>query len=85
MDPTTMAAAGKALIEQGLPGIVIVMLLFACGVLWKAYSNANEARIRAEDEVRDKYVNLLEKTMAALNDNNTILQIVKDRMGSRRS
>jgi hypothetical protein len=83
MDPSVVTDAGKALVAQGLPGIVIVMLLFALGVLWKAYSNANEARIKAEDEVRDKYVGLLEKVMGALNDNNTILQIVKDRMGTR--
>ncbi len=85
MDPAATAAASETLIKQGSLGILALLLIVACGVLWKAYSNANAARIKAEDENRDKYISLLEKVMSALNDNNTILHIVKDRMGNRRS
>lgn len=83
MDPSVATSAASKLLDQGVIGVVCVLLLVGLGVMWKAYSSANEARIKAEDEVRDKYVGLLEKVMAALNDNNTILQIVKDRMGNR--
>jgi hypothetical protein len=85
MDPSVVTSASESLIKQGILGTVVVLLLIACAVLWKAYAAANEARIKSEDENRDKYTALLERVMDALNDNNTILHIVRDRMGNRKS
>lgn len=83
MDPTTVAAAGTKFIESGLLGALVVVLMAVSGCLWKAYANANEARIREGDAASDKYITLLEKVMAGMNDTNTILQVIKDRMGRK--
>lgn len=84
MDPSTVGAAGTKFLESGVLGAVIVVLLATSAALWRAYANANEARIKEGDEAAGRYVTLLEKVMASMNDTNVILQIVKDRLGERK-
>lgn len=83
MDPTIVAAAGSKFLESGVLGALVVVLLAVSGGLWRAYANANEARIKEGDEAADRYVELLGKVMAGMNDTNTILQVIKDRMGRK--
>jgi predicted negative regulator of RcsB-dependent stress response len=83
MDPSIATSATAELLKQGLLGVALVILIVVCAALAKAYHGANEARIKEGQEASAKYQALLERVKDALNDCNTALALIKDRMGPR--
>lgn len=70
VDPTEAAAASadatQRLIDQGVLGIVVVILLTTVGFLWRALNAAHTARLSDKDSVLATLTGLAEKSTTAL-------------------
>jgi hypothetical protein len=80
MDPATLSVVAAEFMKQGIIGAVVVVLLVVVGVLWKKYTDVQEARLKDMNSFMEKFGVILEKTMVAQKDTNTILEIIRDRV-----
>ncbi len=80
MDPATLSAVAAEFMKQGIIGAVVVVLLVVVGVLWKKYTDVQDARLKDMASFMEKISLLVEKMMTAQKDTNTILEIIRDRV-----
>lgn len=84
MDPATMTTVVGEFMKQGVIGAVVIVLMVAVGALWKKFTDSQDARLKDAGLFMDRLVTLLEKTMTAQTDTNTVLEIIKDRVSHGR-
>lgn len=82
MDPSVATSATAELLKQGLLGVICVLLLVGCVALWRAYHGSLEARVKDAHDATEKYQTLLERVRDALNDTNTALALIKEKLKS---
>ena len=85
MDPSVLSTVAQKFLEQGIIGGVAVILVGVAIALWRAYENAQAARLTDAKDFMDKYVTMLEKSMSAQKDTQTILEVIKERVSQGRN